>query len=82
MLAENRYRDYKRTVELLLSGKGRVLVFNPNIGWISVVDSARPLKKDLLRVTPMQIEEATLNDDPAGIATWQALTVKFGLHRQ
>lgn len=81
MKALNKFRNYSRAVDLFLSREGKALVFNSNIGWVVTGEHTQKLKADIIRLSPMDLEREAINDDPAGIATWQSLTAKHNLHK-
>ena len=80
MSAANSFKNYKRAVELFLTRKDKALVFNSRIGWVVTGEHTRPLKSDTIRLTATDLNQATLNDDPAGLATWQVLSAKHNLN--
>lgn len=80
MNKHNKYRYFKIAAENLLRRKTGILIFNKNIGWVVVDHLNDALQSDLLSLSITGLKNETLNDEPAGIATWQALTVKHNLH--
>ena len=76
MSAINNFKSFKRAAEVFLKIKGKILVFNSNIGWIVIDEHAQPLKSDILRLSIIDLNTEALNGDPAGIETWESLTAK------
>ena len=76
----NEFNQYKRAVNHILKVEGRSLVFNNNIGWLTVSDHAKKLKSDALRVSKTVIKAEAINGNPASVETWQFLSKKYNLH--
>lgn len=80
MSAINKFRNFQRAVNLFQQKEDKLIVFNTNIGWVVTGEHTQKLKSDLLRLSKAELEAEALDNDPASVETWAAITEKYNIH--